>query len=268
MVCKLKRSIYGLKQASRQWYILFDNAITSYGFSMTEGDHCIYTKIIGSNFVLPSLYVDDILIASNDKSTLAEVKAWLSSKFDMKDMGEASYVLGVEIHRDQNKRLLGLSQKTYLRSVLKRFSMENCKPANVPIIKGTKLSEELCPTTHEEKRRMNGIPYTSALGCLMYAMLFTRPDLSHAIGLLSTYQKNPGEEHWKQIKYVLRYVRGTLDYSLCFNGHNLQLQGYTDASSILLSTVASSIISAVHVSEQQHLLHGKEWEKGQRSKQA
>ena len=63
--------------------------------------------------------------------------------------------------------------------------MENCKPANVPIIKGTKLSEELCPTTLEEKRRMNGIPYASALGCLMYAMLFTRPDLSHAIGLLS-----------------------------------------------------------------------------------
>jgi hypothetical protein len=147
MVCKLKRSIYGLKQASRQWYILFDNAITSYGFSMTEGDHCIYTKIIGSNFVLLSLYVDDILIASNDKSILAEVKAWLSSKFDMKDMGEAFYVLGVEIHRDRNKRLLGLSQKTYPRNVLKRFSMENCKPANVPIIKGTKLSEELCPTT-------------------------------------------------------------------------------------------------------------------------
>ena len=83
MVCKLNRS---------------------YGFSMTEGDHCIYTKVIGSNFVLLSLYVDDILIASNDKVTLVEVKAWLSSKFDMKDMGEASYVLGVEIHRDRNKQ--------------------------------------------------------------------------------------------------------------------------------------------------------------------
>jgi hypothetical protein len=107
MVCKLNRSIYGIKQASRQWNILFDNALTSYGFSMTEGDHYIYTK------------VDDILIASNDKVTLTEVKAWLSSKFDMKDMGEASYVLGVEIHRDRNKRLLSLSQKTYPQSVMK-----------------------------------------------------------------------------------------------------------------------------------------------------
>jgi len=221
MVCMLNRSIYGLKQASRQWYILFNNAITSYGFSMTEGDHCIYTKVIGSYFVLLSLYVDDILIASNDKVTLVEVKAWLSSKFDMKDMGEASFVLGVEIHRDRNRRLLGLSQKTYLQSILKRFSMEHCKPVNVPLVKGTRLSEELCPCTPEEKERMKGIHYSSALGCLMYAMLFIQPDLSHAIGILSRYQKNPGEEHWKQIKHVLRYVKGTLDYSLCFNGHNL-----------------------------------------------
>ena len=101
--------------------------------------------------------------------------------------------------------------------------MEHCKSVNVLLVKGTKLSEELCPCTAEEKERMKGIHYSSALGCLMYAMLFTRPDLSHAIGILSRYQKNPGEEHWKQIRHVLCYVKGTLDYSLCFNGHNLQL---------------------------------------------
>jgi hypothetical protein len=228
-VCKLNRSIYGLKQASRQWYILFDNAITSYGFSMTEGDHCIYFKIVGDIFVLLSLYVDDILIASNNKSMLLEVKSWLSNNFDMKDMGNASYVLGVEIHRDRRNRTLGLSQKAYLNTVLKRFSMDKCKHAHVPIIKGTKLSEEMCAKTPEEKKFMSDIPYSSALGSLMYAMLFTRPDLCHAVGLLSRYQSNPGELHWKQILNTLRYVKGTVDYHLCFNGHNLQLQGFTDA---------------------------------------
>jgi hypothetical protein len=112
---------------------------------------------------------------------------------------------------------------------MKRFSMEYCKPTTIPIVKGTKLSEELCPRTPGEKERMKGIPYSSALGSLMYAMLFTRLDPSHTIRFLSRYQKNHGEEHWKQLKYVLRYVKGTLDYSLCFNGHNLQLQGYTNA---------------------------------------
>jgi hypothetical protein len=229
MVCKLNRSIYGLKQASRQWYLLFDNAITSYGFSMTEGDHCIYSKIEGNKFVLLSLYVDDILIASNDFETLLKVKLWLSSKFDMKDMGEASYVLGVEIHRDRKNRILGLSQKAYLNSVLKKFSMEESKSVAVPILKGIKLSEEMCAKTPEERKFMSNIPYSSALGSLMYAMLFTRPDLCYAVGILSRYQVNPGETHWKQLRNVLRYVKGTMDYHLCFNGHNLQLQGFTDA---------------------------------------
>jgi transposase InsO family protein len=228
-VCKLNRSIYGLKQASRQWYKLFDNAITSYGFSMTEEDHCIYLKIVGESFVMLSLYVDDILIASNNKGTLLEVKSWLSSSFDMKDMGEASYVLGVEIHRNRDKKVLGLSQKAYLNAVLKRFAMENCNPVTVPMVRGTKLSEELCPKTPEEIKKMKDIPYSSALGSLMYAMLFTRPDLCHTVGILSRYQQNPGHAHWKQIKYALRYIKGTLDYALCFNGQNLQLQGYTDA---------------------------------------
>ena len=114
-VCKLNRSIYGLRQASRQWNILFDDAITSYGFSMMEGDHFIYFKIVGGNFTLLSLYVDDILIASSSKEMLVEVKTWLSSTFEMKDMGNASYVLGVEILRDRNKGTLGLSQRNYLK---------------------------------------------------------------------------------------------------------------------------------------------------------
>ncbi|WVZ84927.1 hypothetical protein U9M48_031894 [Paspalum notatum var. saurae] len=106
--------------------------------------------------------------------------------------------------------------------------MENCKPVDVLLITETKLSKELCPNTTEEKQRMKSIPYSLALSYLMYAMLFTRSDLSHAIGILSRYQKNSRDEHRKQIKNVLRYVKGTLDYSLCFNGYNLQ-QGYTDA---------------------------------------
>ena len=126
-------------------------------------------------------------------------------------------------------RVLGLSQKAYLNTILKRFSMEICKPVKVPILREAKLSEEMCAKTPEEKEKMSNIPYSSALGSLMYAMLFTRPDLCHAVGLLSRYQTNPGAEHWKQIKNTLRYVKGTVDYYLCFNGHNLQLQGFTDA---------------------------------------
>ena len=141
----------------------------------------------------------------------------------MKDMRNASCVLGVEILRDRNKGTLGLSQRNYLKFVLKRFSMENCKPALVPMAVGIKLSEGMCPSTLEENKRMEKTPCASALGSLMYAMLFTRPDLCYTVGVLSRYQMNPGIGHWNQIKHDLHYVQATLDYSLCFNQKDLQL---------------------------------------------
>ena len=101
LVCKLKKSLYGLKQASRQWYLKFHNVISSFGFVENIMDQCIYLKVSGSKICFLVLYVDDILLATNDKGLLHEVKQFLSKNFDMKDMGEASYVIGIKIHRDR-----------------------------------------------------------------------------------------------------------------------------------------------------------------------
>jgi hypothetical protein len=122
-VCKLKRSIYGLKQASRQWNVKFHQAILKDGFIMMEEDHCVYLKHSNNSFIILSLYVDDILIARNNKEMIDTTKKWLSSNFEMKDMGKASYVLGVKIIRDHPKRLLGLTQETYIKKMLERYHM-------------------------------------------------------------------------------------------------------------------------------------------------
>ncbi|KAK1697211.1 hypothetical protein QYE76_013908 [Lolium multiflorum] len=103
LACRLKKSIYGLKQASRQWYLKFDKIIRTFGFTENVKDNCIYVKFKGSRFTILVLYVDDILLACSDKDMLHETKNFLSSNFDMKDLGEASYVLGIEIHRDRSK---------------------------------------------------------------------------------------------------------------------------------------------------------------------
>ena len=139
MVCKLKKSIYGLKQASRQWYLKFNDTITSFGFTENIVDRCIYLKVSGSRFIILILYVDDILLATNDLGLLHETKKFLSKNFEMKDMGEASYVIGIEIIRDRSQGLLGLSQKAYINKVLERFKMEKCSASVVPIQKGDKL---------------------------------------------------------------------------------------------------------------------------------
>ena len=109
LVCKLKKFIYGLKQASRQCYQKFDQVITSFGFKENTVDQCIYHKISGNKFILMVLYIDDILLASSDIGLLHETKRFLSSNFKMKDLGDASFVLGIQIHRDRSRGILDLS---------------------------------------------------------------------------------------------------------------------------------------------------------------
>jgi hypothetical protein len=194
-VCKLKRSIYGLKQASRQWNVKFHQAILKDGFTMMEEDHCVYLKRSNNSFIILFLYVDDILIARNSKEMIDTAKKWLSSNFEMKDMGEASYVLGVKIIRDRSKRFLGLTQETYIKKMLERYHMQDSKPIDTPVDKSLSLSCDMCPKTLEEKEKMSRVPYASAVGSLMYAMMYTRPDICYTVGLVSRYQSIPGQKH-------------------------------------------------------------------------
>uniref|UniRef100_A0A2N9F3Y6 Retrovirus-related Pol polyprotein from transposon TNT 1-94 n=1 Tax=Fagus sylvatica TaxID=28930 RepID=A0A2N9F3Y6_FAGSY len=230
LVCKLKKSIYGLKQASRQWYLKFHNVISSFGFVENIMDQCIYQKVSGSKICFLVLYVDDILLATNDKGLLHEVKQFLSKNFDMKDMGEASYVIGIKIHRDRFQGILGLSQETYINKVLKRFRMNDCSPSVAPIVKGDRFNLNQCPKNDLEREQMKNIPYASAVGSLMYAQVCTRPDIAFAVGMLGRYQSDPGLDHWRAAKKVMRYLQGTKDYMLMYRRtDNLEVIGYSDS---------------------------------------
>ncbi|PPZ05609.1 hypothetical protein C5P41_24865, partial [Escherichia coli] len=228
-VCKLKRSIYGLKQASRSWNIRFDEAIKSFGFIKNEDEPCVYKKVSDSAITFLVLYVDDILLMGNDTGMLTTIKVWLSNTFSMKDLGEATYILGIRIYRDRAKRIIGLSQSLYLEKVLKRFNMLDSKRGLLPVRHGIHLSKEMSPKTPEERDKMARIPYASAIGSLMYAMLCTRPNIAYAVSLTSRYQSNPGLEHWIAIKNILKYLRRTKDLFLIYGGGDLQLDGYTDS---------------------------------------
>ncbi|KAK8557823.1 hypothetical protein V6N12_010047 [Hibiscus sabdariffa] len=230
-VCKLQRSIYGLKQASRSRNLRFNDAIKEFGFIRNEDEPCVYKKFSGSIVSFLILYVDDILIIGNDIPTLQSIKARLGSCFSMKDLGEATYILGVKIYRDRSRRLLGLSQSTYIDKVLKRFNMETSKKGFLPMTHGISLSKEMCPSTSQERERMSQIPYASAIGSIMYATICTRPDLSYALSMTSRYQANPGEGHWVAVKNILKYLRRTKDAFLVYGGEEqLSIKGYTDAS--------------------------------------
>ena len=184
-VCKLKKSIYGLKQASYRWNRRFDEIIRLSGFIKNEEESCIYKKVSGSMMVFLILYVDDILIIGNDIGMMQSVKAYLCKNFSMKDLGEASYILGIKLYRDRERKLIGLSQSSYVDKILERYNFENCKAVNVPFRYGIHLSKKMAPQTEEEKVRMSNLPYASAIGSIMYAMLCTRPDISFGVSVTS-----------------------------------------------------------------------------------
>ncbi|KAF5804990.1 putative RNA-directed DNA polymerase [Helianthus annuus] len=231
-VCKLNKSIYGLKQASRSWNLRFDQKVKEFGFVKNEDEPCVYRKASGSAISFLILYVDDILMIGNNIPMLKEIKHWLGSCFAMKDLGEAAYILGIKIYRNRSKRLLGLTQSTYIDQVMKRFKMENSKKGGVPMTKGTVLDKSQAPSEDREIKQMERVPYASAIGSIMYAMVCTRPDVSYALSMTSRYQQNPGVAHWTAVKNILKYLRRTKDMFLIFGGVNeeLTVKCYTDAS--------------------------------------
>ncbi|GJT68431.1 retrotransposon protein, putative, ty1-copia subclass [Tanacetum coccineum] len=182
-VCKLKRSIYGLKQASRQWNKRFDDEIKKFGFTQNHDEPCVYKKASGSNVTFLILYVDDILIIGNHISMLQDVKSYLGRCFAMKDLREAAYILGIKIYRDRSKRFIGAS-------------------------------------TPAEVKRMQNIPYAPVVGSIIYVVRCTRPDVAFAHNITSRFQQNLGDLHWTAVKNILKYLRNTKDirYVFVLNG--------------------------------------------------
>ena len=134
----------------------------------------------------------------------------------MKDLGEAAFILGIKIYRDRSRRLIGLSQSTYLDKILKKCKIDQSKKGFLPVLQGVKLSQTRCPMTTEDREKMSDIPYASAIGSIMYAMLCTRPDVSLAISMAGRFQSNPGMDHCTAVKNILKYLKRTKDMFLVY----------------------------------------------------
>ena len=229
-VCQLKKSLYGLKQAPRQWYKKFESFMGEQGYKKTTSDHCVFVqKFSDDDFIILLLYVDDILIVGRNPSRITNLKKQLSKSFSMKDLGPAKQILGIRICRDRMKKKLYMSQEKYIEKVLQRFNMSKAKVVSSPLATHFKLSTTQSPSTDKEKKEMERVPYSSAVGSLMYAMVCTRPDIAHAVGVVSRFLSNPGRAHWDAVKWIMRYLCGTSRLKLSFGSGKPVLVGYTDA---------------------------------------
>ncbi|RVX07254.1 Retrovirus-related Pol polyprotein from transposon TNT 1-94 [Vitis vinifera] len=229
LVCKLRKNLYDLKQVPRQWYKKFDSFMHRIGFKRCEANYCCYVKSFDNSYIILLLYVDDMLIVGSNIEEINNLKKQLSKQFAMKDLGVAKQILGMRIIRDKANGTLKLSQSEYVKKFLSRFNMNEAKLVSTPLGSHFKLSKEQSAKIEEERDHMSKVPYASAIGSLMYAMVCTRPDITHAMGVVSRFMSRPGKQHWEAVKWILRYLKGSLDTCLCFTGASLKLQGYVDA---------------------------------------
>lgn len=226
-VCLLKKAIYGLKQASRQWNAKIHQSLLDQGFKRTYCDAGVYVYSVETRDTtcVIILYVDDLLLIGDSKPFIDEVKRKLKQEYQMTDLGPVEHFLGLRIRRKRSERKLFVDQSKYIQTVLERFQMSNCKEARTPLPAGAVLVGNT-----EQATDVFRTQYQSIIGSIMYAMLGTRPDIAFAVTRLAKYAHNPSADHMRFAKYVLRYLQGTLSYALCYDGASRSgLIAYSDS---------------------------------------
>ena len=196
-------------------------------------DHYVCYKQVGKFFIYVVLYVNDMFLVGNNMEVIKEVKTHLSSKFDMRDLSASNLILGMEIKRNHADRKLYLNQRKYVKTIFHRFNMQECKSVKVPIPVGLRLFAKYFPKTQEEEEEMSSVPYANVVGSLMYAIACTRSNIAHAVGFLSRYMSKLGKEIWIVVKMVFRYLHGTIDHAICYQGRVgldrvMEVHGFAD----------------------------------------
>ncbi|KAK6122738.1 hypothetical protein DH2020_043518 [Rehmannia glutinosa] len=220
-VCLLKKSLYGLKQASREWNTAFCGSLIAYGFRQSSHDHCLFLKGDNTSFLALLVYVDDVLLTGSNESDIAHLKHYLDGLFTIKDLGYAKYFLGVEIARSEQGTYL--CQRKYILDILRDTKMMDCKVASTPLPPGIKLIHGAgTPLSNPEQFRR-------LIGRLLY-LNFTRPDIAFATQQLSQFVGQPHTSHWEAALHVLRYLKGCPSVGLFYSvSAACSLTAYSDA---------------------------------------
>jgi hypothetical protein len=198
MVCHLKKTLYRLRQAPRAWHTRLKAELEALGFRALETDPALFVKGARKQATYVLVWVDDILVAQLDREEIAAVKKLLGVVFEIRDLGKATYFLGMEVTRDREAKTLKLTQKKLTGELLARYGMEAAKRKSVPINPGEKLVRGGEPLDRER------FPYSELVGSLLYLSVCTRPDIAQAVGVLARYMSVPTRAHWR---VALRVVR-------------------------------------------------------------
>ncbi|XP_020702165.1 uncharacterized protein LOC110113807, partial [Dendrobium catenatum] len=219
-VCCLKKAIYGLRQAPRQWYTTFTNYLIQIGFSHSQADPSLLILHRHHVQIYLLVYVDDILLTGNDTNAMNELVAQMKSRFTMNDLGSANHFLGIKIESTPDKYFL--SQNLYANSIIQLAELQNCNSIANPSFTKIPVSGSDDPPVFD------ALTYRKIIGSLQYLTL-TRPDISYAMNTLSQHMHNPATIHTVMLKKLIRYIKGFANYGLPIYRSNLLLRTFSDA---------------------------------------
>ena len=233
LVCKLNKSLYGLRQAGREWNSLLNDWLTSSKWKLKRcrSDYCLYYSNVGGKILIIGCYVDDLVITGNCKETIRKFKADISSRFKITDLGELKWILGMEVVRDRKNRTLTLHQRKYIRDILALFKMQDCHPRSVLADPSVRLTKEDSPQTEKEKVATDLTKYRAMVGKLVYLMVATEPAISFAVSQLSRFFCCPGSKHFAACRWAISYLKGIEpDQGITFRGDaGFNLHAYCDS---------------------------------------
>ncbi len=216
-VCKLVKSLYGLKQSPRQWYEKFTTCMTNLGYLRFLSDPNVYSRNSPNVILILAIYVDDILILSNSNDVLSKAKSELHASFSMQDMGALHYCLGIQVYQDPSHNLIRISQQSYIESLLKKYNMPTCKGVSTPLPISLKTKTPTSSSTMTPTSDMAAFPYANILGGIRYLVTCTRPDICFAANFLSRYMQAPSPIHTQHLKRLLRYLQETKDFGITYS---------------------------------------------------
>lgn len=228
VVWRLKKSLYGLKQAGRAWYKTYRDAMTKLGMTRCEADHACFRKHEGESLAMVGAIVDDMLVTGTP-DLVEQFRAGIKGHFTVTDAGEVAWILGIEVVCDLGAGTVRIAQSTAIDAVVWAMHLEGAKPASTPIAVGAKLDRTQCPTMAEATADMALVPYKQGVGMCMYIAVTSRPNIAYTVHRLAKYMANPGRAHWEVLKQLVRYLAGTREFWLIYGRNTDGLAGFTDA---------------------------------------
>ena len=281
-ICHLLRNLYGLKQAGNVWNEDFNQTMEELGYTRLRTDYCAYIKRLDDDLSILIVYVDDANAFAEKKTTNDELIRQIKKRYEITVIGEPKLMLGIHVQRDRKNRAITLSQNRYIRKIIERVGMTDCKPVSTPMDPNIALCKTV-DTNEERNKEHTQNEYAARIGELLYAAHATRPDILYAITTLAQFTANPNSEHWTALKQVYCYLKGTEDYKLTYgrdrstsieplrftdadwgsNEHRKSISGYVftiaggaiawsskKQGRVALSTAEAEYAAAVHATKQ------------------